>query len=939
VELPGAGVVVEVNQETPPPVVGVSAYDTPLDSGGSITVQWVLSADDGGGANDVVGYTLERSDAGAGVFTPVVSVGAGVSSVADTTTVNGIQYDYRVVTEDLGGNRSVSATYGPVISINNDGSDVTAPEEVTGLSAIPGDGIVFLSWTGSADTALDLVDQLLDISLDGGATYGTNAPAYNDGTSLSLGKDADFRLVQGLANGVAHTFRIRVTDSSGNESAGVTVSSTPDPTAVTAVSGTISADTTWAAGVFHVTGTVTVSSGVTLTIDPGVVVKFNPSQALVVNGALWAVGTDLQPVVFTSFTDDAYGGDSNGDGVSSGTPGYWNSLQFYDSVDDAATRLEHAIVRYGGTGGVGNVYLNRADFPIVSNEITDSSNYGLFLDFSSSTVSGNLIADNGSHGLFLRRSGYSPAVQGNEIRDNGNHGIYSEGPTPALESNTITGNAGFGILFSGGQNAPEILGNTVTGNGTSVRIPFSAIPDISSGNVLTGNARDVVELWGNSLTRSVEPDPALVYSLLSGTATVATGVSMRLQPGTVWKSQSASLTVNGALTAEGTALDPIVFTSYRDDSVGGDTNGDGVSSGQPGDWDAIRFNDTVLDFLTTLEHVHVRYGGSGSVGNVYLLRADFPIVSSEITDSSNYGVLTDYSSSLFSGNLIRDNGVDGLLLRRSGYSPTVQNNEIRDNGRYGVYASLSAVPLIDGNTSFACVGGAERIGRQHLGAERVERAGAVREHAQRGRAVGGSGPGCGSGAFVHVPHGGGWRLDGAFGVDVDDRSRRGDEVRHDAHGDHGQRRHADRAGHGYGSDHVHVCAGRRPRRRRESGRLGDGTRERQLARFVFQRWRGRRERSGSRACVVRRSERRRERVFVEHGFDDIERGDCEFEHVWCLRGQCDRRRDVDGDRGQHAGRDPVAVKRHGERGWWASIRQLRRRDPVVEQRPVDVVGR
>ena len=56
------------------------------------------------------------------------------------------------------------------------------------------------------------------------------------------------------------------------------------------------------------------------------------------------------------------------------------------------------------------------------------------------------------------------------------------------------------------------------------------------------------------------------------------------------KASGKSLIVNGTVTAQGTAAQPIIFTSYRDDSADGDTNNDGTSNGANGDWDKIEFN-------------------------------------------------------------------------------------------------------------------------------------------------------------------------------------------------------------------------------------------------------------------------------------------------------------------------------------------------------------
>ena len=80
----------------------------------------------------------------------------------------------------------------------------------------------------------------------------------------------------------------------------------------TNVSGTISVDTTWTAAnsPYIVTGNVTVASGVTLTVEPGVVVKLNSQfREMRVNGTLKAIGTAALPITFTSIQDDTVGGD------------------------------------------------------------------------------------------------------------------------------------------------------------------------------------------------------------------------------------------------------------------------------------------------------------------------------------------------------------------------------------------------------------------------------------------------------------------------------------------------------------------------------------------------------------------------------------------------------------------------------------------------------
>ena len=83
----------------------------------------------------------------------------------------------------------------------------------------------------------------------------------------------------------------------------------------------INTNITWAAGCVHVTGGIVIEQGATLTLDPGVIVKFRSLTGIFVGhtpgaqAALIAHGTAVQPIVLTSYKDDSdlSGGDSNGD--------------------------------------------------------------------------------------------------------------------------------------------------------------------------------------------------------------------------------------------------------------------------------------------------------------------------------------------------------------------------------------------------------------------------------------------------------------------------------------------------------------------------------------------------------------------------------------------------------------------------------------------------
>ncbi len=156
--------------------------------------------------------------------------------------------------------------------------------------------------------------------------------------------------------------------------------------ATTFVSGNISSDSTWVLGnsPYVVQGFVTINPGVTLTIEPGVVIKFANFSQLIVNGVLNANGTPADKIYFTSLKDDSVAGDTNGDGdITSPSPEDWTHIQFNPGSNGNIT---NAVIRYAGKvwcsyecfGSSAGIYNNGGSITISNSKITNNSPYGIF---------------------------------------------------------------------------------------------------------------------------------------------------------------------------------------------------------------------------------------------------------------------------------------------------------------------------------------------------------------------------------------------------------------------------------------------------------------------------------------------------------------------------------------------------------------------------------
>lgn len=127
----------------------------------------------------------------------------------------------------------------------------------------------------------------------------------------------------------------------------VEVVDTPGPTRAPRY---ITTHTVWGPqGSPYVVDVTEVSAGVTLTLLPGTVVKFEDDGRLVVAGQILALGTPDDRVVFTSIRDDSVMGDTNGDGnATAPARGVWSEIMVSGGSGTPVSVFDYVDVRYGG---------------------------------------------------------------------------------------------------------------------------------------------------------------------------------------------------------------------------------------------------------------------------------------------------------------------------------------------------------------------------------------------------------------------------------------------------------------------------------------------------------------------------------------------------------------------------------------------------------------
>ena len=359
-----------------------------------------------------------------------------------------------------------------------------------------------------------------------------------------------------------------------------------------------------------------VPTGVTLTIQPGVVIKFSQNNiALTVNGTLNAQGTAADPIYFTSYNDKTVGGDT-------GTSPWGLSWAGIQTNSGASVNVSNVNIR-----NANNALTNNGGTATISNSTFENDTNGAYHTAGTTNLSQNIF-QNDQKGIRGLGTG-SLSFTGNTFLNDAEAGYFdlSGGMTFTNSNNTVsgTGRKGF-FIYSDGTNGSD---QTLSGD----NIPY------------------VVDVFG---------------------ITVPAGKTLAIQSGAIIKFEqnNASIIVNGALNVSGTKDQPVYFTPLSDDTIGGDTDG-GAAVNYDNQWASIKLN---AGATANFSHAVLRKGGyftgTGAVTNN---GATLTVSDSEISGSANFGVLHNSGTTNISNSAITGNQTYGIY-NNAANTVLAQNN-------------------------------------------------------------------------------------------------------------------------------------------------------------------------------------------------------------------------------------------------------------------------
>jgi hypothetical protein len=192
--------------------------------------------------------------------------------------------------------------------------------------------------------------------------------------------------------------------------------------------------------------------------------------------------------------------------------------------------------------------------------------------------------------------------------------------------------------------------------------------------------------------------------VVDGNLTVTSTGALAIQAGTIVKIKPGfEILVQGQLVLQGNSGSPVIFTSYLDDTVGGDTDGTPTLP-TPTDWDGLTLNYGGGGATGSFQYATVRYAANGlRVQNASGSTISPPLAHNTF-EFNQTGLYLDASDgdidSAVQDNQFNQNGL-GLLARSTSQgeaSVSLTDNQFEENLSYPLFLSGNSFPTYSNNT-------------------------------------------------------------------------------------------------------------------------------------------------------------------------------------------------------------------------------------------------
>ena len=367
--------------------------------------------------------------------------------------------------------------------------------------------------------------------------------------------------------------------------------------------GQISGTLTLAGSPYIVTCNVLILDGETLTIEAGVVIKFDLGKILEVAGTLIAEGMFGNRIKFTA-------------NDSTPEPGDWGQIYFMRSENSS---LRNCIIEYAGAGASPNTAIN--------------------LFFSDVSIRGTTIRKTLGSGMNISES--APSIS-----------LFC----------LITENTGIGIdcdVFS----APIIKDSEISNNGDYAISMYAHNINNIGAVTITGNGKNSIRMKGSGINTGIWLNHGVPY-VIDGSLTVNDGQILIIDAGNELRfNGDHTFKVDGTLIANGSFENQIKFVSNKLNPSPGDWRQLNFNNSDPGT--SLRFclisnggsNTASINMLNSNPFLdEVRVVNSATSG-INLSNSSPQIVNGWIIGNAGLGVIASFDSDpILNSCIIQDNG-------------------------------------------------------------------------------------------------------------------------------------------------------------------------------------------------------------------------------------------------------------------------------------------